>query len=79
MKTTSARGYLAAALATAGLLVGCATLANTPAQERTLAKVQTCGGNSLNIYVHPDGSWQGSAAQMTMENRTFVACMGGRW
>lgn len=43
------------------LLVGCATLANTPAQERTWAAIETCKGAQPSGYqvtrVEPDGRY----------------------
>ena len=60
------------------LLVGCSTFANTPAQDRTWARVEQCGGNSLNVTVAPNGAWRGYGSYGG-DNREFVNCMQGTW
>src|SRR5438876_322740 len=39
-------------------LAGCLSTANTPAQERTWARIGQCPSFSGKITVNPDGSWR---------------------
>ena len=62
-------------------LVGCASLANTPAQDRTWARLETCqrsnpGMNLGAVQVRADGSWSTTGDLASV--RALTGCMGGR-
>jgi hypothetical protein len=46
-----------ALLAVLASFAGCATLADTPAQERTYARLQACGVNANAAYIKADKGW----------------------
>lgn len=67
-------------LITSLLLVGCASLANTPAQDRTWARLEACGraNPSMNlgtIQVRADGGWSSTGDLASV--RALSMCMNG--
>ncbi len=44
-------------LMVAGLLAGCASMQNTPAQDATWEKLNRCPKVAGNVQVNTDGSW----------------------
>lgn len=59
------------------LLSGCASLANTPAQDATYARLQACGANVNGAYIKPDGGWWMQTTGNSVEDRRIATCMGG--
>ena len=58
-------------------LVGCATLASTPAQDRTYARLQACGVNANAAHIKADGGWWMPTTGSSVEDRRIAECMGG--
>jgi hypothetical protein len=59
------------------LLVGCSTMASTPAQDRTYARLQACGAPANSAHIKPDGGWWMPSTGNSVEDRQLAACMGG--
>ncbi len=60
------------------ILTGCATLANTPAQDRVYARFEVCRQTYPQfhlVYVAPNGWFR--AQPMDPASRDFIQCMTG--
>lgn len=63
------------------LVMGCSTLANTPAQDRTYAAYERCRAKYPAFYlrqVYADGRFSFSLPDGTTDAGPFVQCMTGK-
>lgn len=62
-------------------LAGCASLQNTPAQDRTYAAYERCHPQFPKFFlnrVYADGSFETNLVSGSVDMGAFMACMTGR-